>query len=281
VNWLLLLCTIILVAGFQSSSRIAAAYGVAVTATMLITTLLFFLLMRKNWQWPALLSGLITGIFLTVDLLFFGSNIIKIFHGAWFPLVIGGIIFLVMMTWADGNECLRNTLGQRTPTIGQFLERVEEEQPQRVKGTAIYFTRSHNIVPMTLVHNLEHNKILHSKVILLSILIEETPRVDNFEKIESEQLGSGLARIVAHYGFMEEPRIETIFALAHDQGIECNLEEASFFLGRQSLSVGDSPTMARWRANLFLFLSKNSMDISSYFAIPKDRVIEIGLQLEL
>lgn len=281
VNWLLLLSTIILVASFQSSSRLAAAYGVAVTATMLITTLLFFLLMRNNWHWPTLLAGLITGVFLTVDLLFFGANIIKIFHGAWFPLVIGGIIFLVMMTWAEGNERLRNALKLRTPPIDQFIAGIALEQPQRAKGTAMYLTRSHNSIPIALVHNLEHNKILHSKVILLSILTEETPRVANFDKIESEQLGSGVTRIVAHYGFMEEPRIETILALAHDQGVECDLEEVSFFLGRQNLSIGDATTMARWRANLFLFLSKNSMDVSSYFAIPKDKVIEIGLQIEL
>ncbi|MDD2466290.1 MAG: potassium transporter Kup [Desulfobulbus sp.] len=281
VNWLLLLCTIILVVGFQSSSKIAAAYGVAVTATMLITTLLFSLLMRKKWQWPPVLVALITAVFLTVDLLFFGANIIKIFHGAWFPLVIGAFIFLVMMTWAEGNERLRTILLQRTPTIEQFLARIEQETPQRSKGVAVYLTRSHNVVPMALVHNLEHNKVLHSKVILLSILTEETPRVANFEKIESEQLGSGIVRIVAHYGFMEEPRIENIFALTHDQGVECDLAEASFFLGRQSLSVGDAPTMGRWRTNLFLFLSKNSTDVSSYFTIPKDKVIEIGLQLEL
>ncbi len=279
VNWLLLLCTIILVAGFQSSSKIAAAYGVAVTATMLITTLLFFLVMRERWRWSLPLAGLITTVFLTVDLLFFGANIIKIFHGAWFPLVIGGLIFLVMMTWADGNDRLRNALQERTPAIDQFLARLEQEQPPRTKGTAVYLTRSHNIVPMALMHNLEHNRILHGKVILLSILTEETPRVPNFEKIETEQLGAGMVRIVAHYGFMEEPRVETIFALAHDQGVECDLAEASFFLGRQNVSVGDTPTMARWRANLFVFLS--SMDVSSYFAIPKDKVVEIGLQLEL
>nr|WP_321467711.1 potassium transporter Kup [uncultured Desulfobulbus sp.] len=281
VNWLLLLCAIILVAGFQSSSRIAAAYGLAVTATMLITTLLFYLQMRNNWQWPALVTGLITGIFLVVDLLFFGANITKIFHGAWFPLVIGGIIYLVMLTWAEGNKQIRSALQQRTLSIDNFLARIEQERPHRAKGTAIYLTRSDNIIPMALVHNLEHNKVLHDKVILLSILTEETPRVANFEKIKSEQLGSGMVRIVAHYGFMEEPRIETIFSLAQDQGVECDLDTTSFFLGRQNLSAGDLKAMARWRANLFLFLSKNSTDVSSYFAIPKDKVIEIGLQLEL
>ncbi|MGD9947207.1 MAG: potassium transporter Kup [Desulfobulbus sp.] len=156
VNWLLLLCAIILVVGFQSSSKIAAAYGVAVTATMLITTLLFFLLMRKKWQWPPLVAGLITGVFLTVDLLFFGANIIKIFHGAWFPLVIGALIFLVMMTWAEGNERLRKALLLRTPTIEHFLARIEQEAPPRPKGVAVYLTRSHNIVPMALIHNLKH-----------------------------------------------------------------------------------------------------------------------------
>lgn len=281
VNWLLMMSAIGLVAGFQSSSKIAAAYGVAVTATMLITTTLFYVVMRRKWGWPAMLAIPLICLFFLVDISFFGANISKIFHGAWFPLVIGGIIFVVMLTWQDGTKILRNKIENLTPGLENIQKMLEKDPPQRIKGTAVFLTRSHDIVPAALMHNLKHNKILQSNVIFLNIRTEEIPRVPNFEKIEIIKLGGGVYQIIAHYGFMEKPNIDTIFELSRAKGVDLEVAKASFFLGREKLGISDRPQMSQWRSNLFIFLSKNAMDASSFFGIPSDQVIEVGVQLDL
>jgi len=281
VNWALMLCTIGLVLGFQSSSKLAAAYGVAVSATMLITTTLFFVVASKRWGWNRLTAGLLTALFFAVDLPFFGANMSKIFHGAWFALAIGGFFFLIMLTWEQGREILGNKMRSLTPKLDEFKEILARNPPQRINGQAVFLTRGHDIVPAALMHNLKHNKILHSEVVFLNIRTEEIPRVPNFEKIEAEKLGAGLYRIIAHYGFMEEPKIDTIFALARSKGINLEMKEASFFLGREKLSIGEHPEMWRWRSHLFLFLARNAMDAAGFFDIPSNQVIEVGVQLEL
>lgn len=281
VNWLLMVCTIALVIGFRSSSRLAAAYGVAVTTTMLITTALFYLIMRKRWGWNPLVVLLLTTVFSVVDIAFFAANIGKILHGAWFPLVIGALVFVIMETWKDGREILRKKMLTITPRLETFKGILEIDQPRRVKGTAVFMTRSHDVVPAALMHNLRHNNMLHSTVVLLNIQTEEIPRVPKEQKVEVEPLGEGLYSLIARYGFMEQPDIEEIFALSNEQGMTLNTKDASFFLGREKLGISDNPGMSRWRANLFVFLSKNSMDASSYFGIPPNRAIEVGIQLDL
>lgn len=281
VNWVLMICTIALVAGFQSSSKLAAAYGVAVTVTMLITDALFFVVMSQKWGWSKIAAGLVAGIFFLVDIPFFGANISKLFHGAWFPLFIGAIIFIIMLTWRDGREILRSKMGGLTPKLKDFETMLKNDPPTRIKGLAVFLTRTHDIVPAALIHNMKHNKILHSKVIFLNIRIEEIPRVPNFEKIEIEKLGAGIHVIIAHYGFMEEPKINTIFELSRDKGLAIEMKNASFFLGREKLGISDKPEMSRWRSNLFIFLSRNSMDISSHFGIPLSQALEVGVQLDL
>ncbi|MBU2538808.1 MAG: potassium transporter Kup [Proteobacteria bacterium] len=281
VNWALMLCTIGLVLGFQSSSKLAAAYGVAVSATMLITTTLFFVVASKRWGWSRLTAGLIAALFFIVDLPFFGANMSKIFHGAWFALAIGGFFFLVMLTWEQGREILGKKMRGLTPRLEEFRKMLTNCPPQRINGQAVFLTRSHDIVPAALMHNLKHNKILHSDVVFLNIRTEEIPRVPNFEKIEAEKLGPGLYRIIAHYGFMEEPKIDTIFALSRSKGINLDMKETSFFLGREKLSIGEQPEMSRWRSLLFLFLARNAMDAAAFFDIPSNQVIEVGIQLEL
>ncbi len=280
VNWLLMICTIALVSGFQSSSKLSAAYGVAVTATMLITTTLFFVVMREIWGWSRPVAGLLSGAFFLIDIPFFAANISKIFHGAWFPLVIGAATFVIMITWEDGREILRNKIRGLTPKLEKFKETLAKDQLQRIKGLAVFLTGSHDLVPAALMHNMKHNKILHSEVIFLIVGTEHIPRVPNREKIEIEKLGAGIYRINAHYGFMEQPNIDTIFALSRDKGLQLEMKDASFFLGREKLGISNKPKMSRWRSSLFIFLSKNSLDASAYFGIPSKQVIEVGVQLD-
>jgi KUP system potassium uptake protein len=281
VNWLLMICTIGLVIGFQSSSKLAAAYGVAVTSTMLITTTLFFVVARRRWGWGRLAAGALTGLFFLVDIPFFSANISKIFHGAWFPLVIGAAFFTLMLTWEKGRHILREQLLKFSPSVEDFRKDLEENPPQRVRGQAIFLTGNPDRIPQAVVQNLKHNKILHSDIAILNFKTEDIPRVPNFEKIHAEKLLSGFYRIIAHHGFMETPKIDAILDLAREKGVEIKLENASFFLGREKLIIGEKPKMSRWRSNLFLFLSKNSMDASSFFGIPSNQVMEVGVQFEL
>ena len=281
VNWLLMACTIGLVIGFQSSSQLAAAYGVAVTSTMLITTTLFFVIARHRWQWPWAAAVALTGLFFLVDIPFFLANISKILHGAWFPLVVGAFFFFLMMTWKKGRKILAAQLTDRAIALDDFRQRIEAEQPHRVRGQAIYLATSPNRVPQALVQNLNHNKILHTDIMILHFATEDIPRVPNFEKIEEEKLFGGVYRIIAHHGYMEGPRIDTVLSLIREKGIDIKAENTSFFLGREKLVVGEEPHMRRWRSNLFLFMSKNAMDAGAFFGIPSDRVIEVGVQLDL
>lgn len=281
VNWPLMVSTIGLVIGFQSSGQLAAAYGVAVTSTMLITTILFYNVARRRWGWWRPVAGAVCGLFLVVDLAFFGANITKIVHGAWFPLVIGGLVFTVMLTWERGREILAARLKDLTPSLAQFKESVDADPPQRINGQAVFLAGNPDIVPAALVHNLKHNKVLHSEIVFLHFRTEDVPRVPSLEKVDAEKLGGGFFRILAHYGFMEEPKIESVLALAREKGFEFKIDGASFFLGREKLSMGDRPHMSRWRCRLFLLMARNATDAAAFFQIPPDRVIEIGVQLEL
>lgn len=280
VNWLLMISTIALVAGFRTSSKLSAAYGVAVTATMLITSTLFYVVMREIWGWGRPVAVLVSGAFFLIDIPFFAANISKIFHGAWFPLVIGAATFAVMITWEDGREILLNKIKRLTPTLENFRKILAKDQLQRIKGLAVFLTGNHELVPAALMHNMKHNKIVHSEVIFLTVGTEHIPRVPNCDKIEVEKLGVGLYRINAHYGFMEQPNIDTIFALSRDKGLKLEMKDASFFLSREKLGISNKPKMSRWRSGLFIFLSKNSLDASSYFGIPSKQVIEVGVHLD-
>jgi KUP system potassium uptake protein len=252
-----------------------------VTSTMLITTTLFFVVARRRWRWSPLAAGALAGLFFLVDIPFFSANISKIFHGAWFPLVIAAAFFTLMLTWEKGRHILREQLLKFSPSVEDFRKDLEENPPQRVRGQAIFLTGNPDRIPQAVVQNLKHNKILHSDIAILNFKTEDIPRVPNFEKIHAEKLLSGFYRIIAHHGFMETPKIDAILDLAREKGVEIKLENASFFLGREKLIIGERPKMGRWRSNLFLFLSKNSMDASSFFGIPSNQVMEVGVQFEL
>ena len=281
VNWLLMICTIALVFGFRSSSELAAAYGVAVTSTMVITTVLFFVVARNLWGWSLPAAGGLTGLFLIVDIPFFCANTSKIFHGAWFPLVVGAVIFMLMRTWKKGRDLLSSQIRRITPSLDDFMKSIKLTPPQKVRGQTVFLTANPERAPQALVQNVKHNKVLHSDVVILNFKTEDVPRVPNFEKVEAEKIGAGFYRIIARHGFMETPKMDKILALAEEKGFDIKLENASFFLGREKLTIGDLPAMSRWRSTLFMFLSTNSLDASSFYDIPSNQVIEVGIQLDL
>jgi KUP system potassium uptake protein len=186
-----------------------------------------------------------------------------------------------MMTWEKGRKILAGQLAGVSPAVDDFRQRIEEEQPHRVRGQAIYLAANPDRIPQALVQNLNHNKILHTEIMILNFKTDDIPRVPNFDKVEEEKLFGGVYRIVSHHGYMEAARIDTVLSLVREQGIDFKGEEASFFLGREKLVIGEKPRMHRWRSNLFLFMSTNAMDAGSFFGIPSDQVIEVGVQFEL
>jgi len=281
VNWMLMVCTVALVAGFQSSSKLAAAYGVAVTSTMIITTVLFFVVARKRWHWPLMWAAPLAGLFLLVDVSFFAANLSKILHGAWFPLVIGTAFFTLMLTWAKGRRTLADNLRKIMPPIHQFIVDLSSHPPNKIEGDAVFLAGSRSAVPVALAKNVKHNHVVHSRTILLHFRAEDLPRIPSLEKIQTEKLGGGFYRIVVHYGFMEDPSLANVFSLARGQGLDLNPETTSFYIGRGNLVIAEPSSMAHWRASLFMFMSRNSADATSFFRLPADRVIEIGVQLEI
>ncbi len=281
VNWMLMVCTISLVAGFQSSSKLAAAYGLAVTSTMIINTVLFFVVIRRQWHWPLIWAAPLAGLFLLVDVPFFAANISKIFHGAWFPLVIGATFFTLMLTWAKGRRVLAAKLRKIMPPVHQFIVDLASHPPNKIEGDAIYLTGNNNVVPVALAKNVKHNKVIHSRTILLNFQVEDIPRVPNLEKIHTEKLGGGFHRIRVCYGFMENLSLESVLALMRGQGLDLNPETTSFYIGRENLVVAEASAMARWRANLFIFMSRNAADATSFFNLPADQTIEVGVRLEI
>jgi KUP system potassium uptake protein len=281
VNWVLMLATITLVLGFRSSSRLAAAYGVAVTTTMLIATLLFYVVARERWQWSRLAAAAPATVFLIVDLAFFGANVVKIAHGAWFPLVIGLVVFTLLMTWKQGRERLAQRFRARGVSFERFLEKIEEEKPPRVPGRAVFMTGNPGLVPPALLHNLKHNKVLHEEIVFLKVVTEEIPRVPAGERVEVEELGAGFHQINARYGFMQDPSVPHILAAAKSKGLELTVAETSFFLGRERFLAAKKGGLPRWRERLFAFMSRNATGATTFFRIPPDQVVEIGEQIPL
>jgi len=270
-----------LVIGFQSSSKLAAAYGVAVTSTMLITTTLFFVVARKRWQWPIFWAAPLAGIFFLIDVPFFLANISKILHGAWLPLVIAAVFFTVMLTWSKGHRIVGEQLRKIMPPLHQFIVDLSSNPPTRIDGQAVFLTGTPHTVPVALAKNVRHNRVIHSQTILLHFWVDEVPRVPNLEKIKTERLGGGFLRIIARYGFMEDFRVDNVLELSRGQGLDINRESATFFIGREKLVIGENSKFSRWRANLYIFMSRNASDAGSFFNLPGDQVIEVGVRLEI
>jgi KUP system potassium uptake protein len=302
VNTALWLGCVALVVGFKSSSNLAAAYGIAVTGTMIITTLLFHAVARDQWNWSRLKAGALTTLFLTVDLAFFAANLVKFTDGGWFPIVVAIAIYTLMKTWSKGRSRLMAIVRENTLPMELFLQDVARKKPVRVPGTAVFLTSDPTGAPPVLLHHLKHNKVLHEHVMLLSVLSEEIPQVDERDRVKCSELGHGLYQVIAHYGFMETPDIPSILAAlgqesSHGRAIPVKVMETTFYLGRETLiPVGDgrrrrkpapvvegSPAvekMAHWRKRLFIVMTRNARSATAFFGLPPNRVVELGAQIQ-
>ena len=281
INWMLMVACIALVLSFRSSSNLAAAYGVAVTTTMMITTALLFVVARERWGWSLAVAIPLMLIFLVVDLAFWGANLLKLPDGGWFPLVIGLIVFTVMTTWKRGREILGQRLAASTRPFREFGVQLMAEKPIRVPGTAVYMYSNPTGTPPALLNNLTHNKVVHEQVIFLSVQTEEIPRVPLAQRIEVQPLKNGFARVILHYGFRQNPNVPRDLTLVRDHGLDVDLATVSYFLGRERLLATEAPGMAIWREKLFALMSRNSRNATDFFGLPPDRVVELGSQIEL
>lgn len=281
VNWMVMLACLTLVLVFKESGRLAAAYGFAVTGTMTITSIMYFQVTRHKWRWPLWQSVALVGLFLLFDTSFLGANILKIFDGGWITICIASFVATSMITWRDGREILRKHYSLMLLPTDVFLQDLKEYSPSRTAGTAVFMSISPEGIPHTLLHHLKHTEALHERILLLSVLSAETPTVDYHERVGLENLGQGFFRVKARYGFMETPNMTDIIEQLSRKGLPVDIYSTSFFLGRETLfSTGKGP-MAQWRKLLFIFMSRNSWNATSFFGLPPDRVVELGNQVEL
>jgi KUP system potassium uptake protein len=281
LNWALMAGCIAIVVGFGSSSNLAGAYGVAVTATMVITTILLGVVAREKWGWGLVPVLALTGFFLVIDLAFFGANVIKIPAGGWFPLVVGAGIFLLMTTWKKGRRILAERLLARAHPIEDFLGEVAGNRPVRVPGTAVFMNGTAAGTPPALIHNLEHNKVLHERVVLLTVKTRQVPHVEPEGRVSVQPLGEEFYRVIINYGFMEDPDIPEVLADMRPPGPTFDPSETTYFLGRETVIASKHPGMMLWREKLFALMSRNASSATAYFCLPPDRVVEMGSQVEI
>jgi KUP system potassium uptake protein len=296
VNTILMIACLGLVVGFRSAGNLAATYGVALSGTMTITSILFAVVARKRWGWSAWKVGLVTAVFLSVDLAFVGANLLKIPHGGWFPLVVAAGVFTLMSTWKKGRLRLAELVRENTLPMDLFLGDIRRRAPHRVRGTAVFLTSDASGAPPVLLHHLKHNQVLHEKVMLMSIVTEEIPQVDAAERVQCRELGEGFYQVIAHYGFMETPDVPAVLrALGQQSGngrpVATAPGSTTFYLGRETLIAPDgrqrrsapagSPgRMARWRKRLFIVMSRNAQSATAFFSLPPNRVVELGTQIQ-
>lgn len=280
VNWLLLISIVALVLGFGTSSKLAAAYGIAVTGTMLVSTLLILALMMLRWRWNPWKIGMIAVVFLSVDLALFSANATKITHGGWFPLAVGMIVFLMLTTWKRGRSLLSERLRDEAMPLEDFLSSLSS-RVNRVTGTAVFMTGQMAGVPHALLHNMKHNKILHERNLLLTVKVEEVAHVPPDQRLEVTDLGKGFYRVVIHYGFMDDPDVPAALSLGEKCGLPIRLMDTSFFLSRETIIPKVGPGMAIWREALFAWMSRNAATAMDFFNLPTNRVVELGTQIEI
>ncbi|WP_330114343.1 potassium transporter Kup [Pseudomonas sp. JS3066] len=281
VNWALMVGVVLLVLGFESSGALASAYGVAVTGTMLITTLLVSVVMLLLWKTPWWLAVPVLLGFLFVDSLFFAANVPKILQGGAFPVVAGTALFILMTTWKRGKQIVVERLDETALPLPLFIASIRSQPPHRVQGTAVFLTARTDAVPHALLHNLLHNQVLHGQVVLLTVISEDTPRVAPDRRFEVDAYGDGFFRVILHFGFIEEPDVPAALKLCHLNELDFSPMSTTYFLSRETVIPTKRIGMARWREALFAFLLKNANSNLKYFNLPLNRVIELGTQVEI
>jgi KUP system potassium uptake protein len=282
VNWALMVSTVVIVIGFGSSSALAAAYGIAVTLTMIITALLLYVVMTERWHWPKAAAVAVMAVFLSIDIAFFGANALKVIQGGWLPLAVAGLLFTLMTTWRTGRQIVAERLASRAIPLSEFFALVEEKQPVRVTGTAVYMTAQGSGTPAPLIHNLQYNKVLHERVVILNIVTVQQPHCAEEERFTVESLGHGVFNVRLQYGFMEDPHVpRALVAAARSLGMRFDFQDVVYFLGRETLLVTKRKGMALWREKLFVVMSRNAGRATAYFRLPPERVIELGVQVEM
>ena len=278
-NRMMLFGVLLLVFLFKSSDALANAYGIAVTGTMVVTTLLAFFVVRSRWKWPLLTSLVVTGFFLTIDLAFLLANLVKVLDGGWVPLVLAGCSMLVMWTWVRGTKLLSQKTHRDSIATVDLVRMLQKSKPTRVPGTAIFLTSDPDVAPSALMHNLKHNKVIHERVVIVSVRTEDTPRVSEGHRFEIEKISDDFTKIRLHYGYMELPRMPAALAGLRKAGLKFDIMTTSFFLGRRTLKESPSSGMPRWQDKLFIGLSKQAATATDFFSIPSDRVVELGAQV--
>ena len=281
VNQALMVACLGLVVIFRDSTKLAAAYGIAVTGTMVITSLVYFFVITRNWKWSLWRAVPLLVMLMIFDVPFFLANMLKIFDGGWFPIVVGICMFTLMTTWKRGRAELAMRFNQSVMPLAALLEDLESHQPPRVRGTAVFMSGNSDGTPPVLLHHLKHNQVLHRQVVLLSIVPEDQPTVAKEDQIEVKDVGSGFFRLVWRTGFMETPSVPAILLRAREKGLVCEPSTTSYFLGRETLLTHGKSKMMRWRKMLFAFVSRNALPATSYFGLPPGRVVELGMQVDL
>ncbi|MDE2579494.1 MAG: potassium transporter Kup [Hyphomicrobiales bacterium] len=279
VNRLLLIGVLFLVVIFKTSDSLANAYGIAVTGTMVVTTSLAFIVVWKQWHWPLWATALVIAAFLVVDLAFFAANLVKVLDGGWVPLLLAACSMIVMWTWVRGTHLLNEKTDRDSIPTTELIKMLEKSKPTRVPGTAIFLTGSPDYAPSALMHNLKHNKVVHERVVLMNVKTENRPRIGDDKRYEIEKIADNFWRVTLHYGFMESPRIPVALAAMRKAGYKFEIMTTSFFLGRRSLKMSPTSGMPRWQDRLYIALSKQASNATDFFAIPSDRVVELGAQV--
>jgi KUP system potassium uptake protein len=282
VNWALMIATLWLVLSFRASSNLAAAYGVAVSTTMVITTVLAYGVARERWRWSFLSVLFVTMGFLVVDLAFFSANIFRILEGGWVPLLVGGLVFFLMSTWYRGRTIVRERLEKATLPPGAFVRKIDETRPVRVPGTAIFMSGNPKSIPPMLLRHVELGRALHERVILLTVEMEDVPRVPPGKRVEITERSQEVSQVLLHFGFMENPNVPRTLAMIRREGLNIDPKTVTYYVGsHRLLPTDEKPAMAVWREKLFTFLARNSTQAVAVYGLPPERVIELGIQVEL
>ena len=281
INWALMFATLVIVIGFGSSSALAAAYGIAVTLTMVITVLLLYVVMTERWHWPKPTAMALMAVFLVIDLAFFGANALKILQGGWVTLAVALALFTLMTTWKTGRRLLAERLTARALSLDDFMATVAAVRPLRVPGTAVFMTAQPSGTPPALAHNVRFNKVLHERVIVLTVSTAQQPHVPPDERVSVEPLGHGLFNVRVQYGFMEDPDVPDALLRARELGLVMEPDDLTYFLGRETIIVSKRKGMAIWREKLFVVMARNAVRATAFFRLPAERVVELGVQVEM